>query len=102
MGTGTVERCGRDVARCLSSGDNAAEKMNVVDDLRFHTLGPDVHTGDDWSVPRADKLHRVQAALPSIVGWIKFESSYIGWPVGGDANRPDWLHVIAGPEFETC
>jgi hypothetical protein len=71
--------------------------MNIVDGQRMYTFPPNVHTCHDWG-SRTDKLPYVTTISPKL-GWIRFEWSYLGWSISGNANRPDCIDVIAGPKF---
>ena len=96
----TVENCGRELARRLSSSGQAAPQMNVVDRDRIKSaFRPDVYTRHDWRVPRAEKLPRA-APISTKAYLSRHKRPYIGRPVGGDAKRPDCIHIIAGPKVE--
>src|SRR5207253_9275380 len=95
----TVEHCVRQRAQVLSRSGSATPQMNVVDRERIYAFRPNKHTCHDWRVLRAEKLPR-PAPISTKAYLSRHKRPYIGWTVGSDANRPDCIHVIAGPKFE--
>jgi hypothetical protein len=96
---GSVEHCGRKLTLVLSGSCYATKQMNAVngnDDSSFLIYVQACH---DWGIRRAKKVPRA-AATSAKVRRIRLGWSYIGWPIGGNAKRPDSIDFIAGPKFE--
>jgi hypothetical protein len=74
--------------------------MNVIDGNNPDTFRSDVHRHHDWIVPRTEKLYVRATSSATKLRRIRFKRPSFCPSVGGDANRPDGINVIANTKLE--